>query len=53
MCIEWTAEKLKAFGKAYQEASKAGADSFKFEGNDYATRYAKYLIEYLLERFKV
>jgi hypothetical protein len=49
--IEWTVSKLKRFKKAYKAATKLGVDSFEFEDNIFVTNYAKYLIEYLAQRF--
>jgi hypothetical protein len=35
------------FRKAYESAVKANKDSFTFDGNEFVTNYAKYLLEYL------
>jgi len=43
---------LNRLKKAYDKATSESKDMFAFEGNDYITNYAKYLIEYLEERFK-
>jgi predicted GTPase len=37
---------------AYETAKKEKADSFIFEGNEYLTDYARYLLEYLDRKFK-
>jgi hypothetical protein len=39
--------KAQRLQKAYDAAVKAGADQFTFEGNEFVTNYAKYLLEYL------
>jgi len=36
----------------YERAIAAGVEAFKFEGHDVLVTYAKYLIEYLEDRFK-
>jgi len=33
--------------KAYKKALKSKSEKFEFEGNEYLTRYAGYLLEYL------
>ena len=43
---------LNRLKKAYDRATSESKDMFTFEGNDYVTNYAKYLIEYLEEKFK-
>jgi hypothetical protein len=43
---------LNRLKKAYDKATSKSKDMFTFEGNDYVTNYAKYLIEYLEEKFK-
>lgn len=41
-------ELFKEFRDEYQKASDAGAELFKFHGQDVYTAYAKYVIEYEL-----
>ncbi len=48
--IEWTQPKFRRFKAEYARQSKAGADTFSFDGNEFVTAYAKYLIEYLKMR---
>lgn len=35
------------FRKAYNQAVKENKDSFTFDGNEFVTNYAKYLLQYL------
>lgn len=49
--ITWTADKLKRLKGAYQQAVEATDDEFSFDGNQFVTNYAKYLIEYLEGQF--
>lgn len=39
--------KTKDFYKAYEKALKDGVDTFIFEGLEFYTPYAKYLLEYI------
>lgn len=52
--INWTPEKLKRFKAAHlragQELGPQGV--FTFEGHEFLVSYAKYLIEFLDEKFK-
>lgn len=50
--IEFDKEKLKRLKHVYEKAIELQQDSFWFEGNEYLTSYAKYLIEYLETKFK-
>jgi len=50
--VEFNAENFKAFRKRYNEAIRDSENSFMFEGNEYLTSYAKYVIEYLEPKFK-
>ena len=43
---------LNRLKKAYEKATSESKDMFTFESNDYVTNYAKYLNEYLEEKFK-
>ncbi len=45
--ILFTIKKKEALRKAYEEAVAQGQDSFTFEGTQYLTEYAKYLLEHL------
>ncbi len=49
--ITWTAEMLMRFRGAYKEATEAETEQFTFDGNEFVTMYAKYLIEYLEAQF--
>lgn len=49
--INWTREMLARFKKRYQQAVDKSEEQFNFDGNDFVTDYAKYLIEYLDEVF--
>jgi hypothetical protein len=48
--VTFTANKLKAFKKAYKKAKPK--EVFVFEGNEYLKEYAGYLIQYLEPKFK-
>lgn len=39
-----TAQRLR---KAYQQAKKENKETFTFEGHEFVTQYAYYLLEYL------
>ena len=45
--INWTLPMLKRFKKEYQKAVSNKSDLFTFDGNEFVTGYAKYLLEYL------
>jgi hypothetical protein len=45
--VEFTPRKREQLRAAYNEARDAGEDVFVFEGREYVTDYAKYLLEYL------
>lgn len=45
--LSWTTKQFIAFKKAYSSAVNQDYESFFFEGNEFFTSYAKYLIEYL------
>jgi hypothetical protein len=49
--LTWTKDKLKRFKKVYSKAVAENEESFFFEGNEFVTGYAKYLIEYLSPKF--
>lgn len=49
--IIFTAEKRDELRAAYEAATERGDDQFEFEGNDFVTSYAKYLIQYLDMKF--
>ncbi len=50
--IEWTPDKLMKFKAAYAGAIIGKHNSFEFQGNEYDTGYAKYLMEYLDDQFE-
>lgn len=50
--VEWNRPKLERFKQAYKHAVANGLGMFHFDGNDFVTGYAKYLIEYLENRLK-
>jgi hypothetical protein len=50
--VEFDQPKLKLFKAAYAKAVEAKQDSFWFEGHEFLTSYAKYVIEYLEGLFK-
>ena len=49
--IEFTPEKLAKLKKAYEQARKDKKVVFTFEGYEYAIEYAKWLINYLEQKF--
>jgi hypothetical protein len=48
--VNFTPAKVRALRKAYEQAKKAGKDTFLFETRTLLTRYAHYLLEYLESR---
>lgn len=49
--IEFTPEKAEQLRKAYNKAVEEKKDSFVFQGDEFVTSYAKYLLEYLDMQF--
>lgn len=45
--INFTPDQYRAFKKRYNKAVKAKENSFMFEGREFVTAFAKYLLEYL------
>ena len=45
--VNWSLTDFKYFKRAYARANNGGIEQFKFQGNDFVTGYAKYLIQYL------
>lgn len=50
--VEFDADKYHGLRRAYATAVDDNQDRFLFEGNEYATSYAKYLLEYLTTKFE-
>ena len=54
--VNWNRPKLDRLKLAYKAAvagqEKTGDDVFLFEGQEYVIGYARYLIEYLGEKFR-
>lgn len=50
--MTFTLDTYKRFKLQYQNASKGGLKQFKFEGYDFLTDYAKYLLQYLKPKFE-
>lgn len=48
--IEFTRPKMKRFQKAYDLAVKEGKETFTFDGHEWLTQYAKYVLEYLNDK---
>jgi hypothetical protein len=48
--IEWTREKRDAFRSAYERANANKEHVFTFEGHEFFTGYAMYLLQYLNQR---
>lgn len=49
--IEFDRTKYNRLQKAYERAVVQGLDVFTFEGKEFVTSYAKYLLEYLKNHF--
>lgn len=45
--VVFTLKKLERFEKRYKKAVADGEETFEFEGHEYVTAYAKYLIAFL------
>ncbi len=45
--LEFDREKTESLRKAYDVSIRSNFKSFQFEGNEYLTAYAGYLLEYL------
>lgn len=50
--INFDFNKLKDLKRHYKKAVEDNKESFIFNGDEYLTSYAKYVIEYLESRFK-
>lgn len=50
--VYFTKEKFDRFLIAYKRAVDQKKDSFLFDGQEYLTSYAKYVIEYLKSKYK-
>jgi len=50
--INFTEKKYKELKQLYKIACDTGKDIFTFEDNELLTAYAKYLIQYLSEKFE-
>ena len=48
--ITWTVQRVYAFKRAYFNAVNHSQSQFTFDGKQFVTAYAKYLIEYLAQR---
>lgn len=51
--ITWTVPMVHRFEKAYESALRNKQKEFKFDDNEFVTNYAKYLLEYLKDEFKL
>lgn len=51
--VAWTPEMTQRFAARYREAVSEKRLVFVFEGNEYVTAYAKYLLEYLVGVFEL
>lgn len=49
--LVFTPESLVTLKRYYAKAKLEGADTFMFNGNEFVTGYAKYLIEFLEAAF--
>lgn len=50
--INFDRDKLRQLKTHYNKAVKANKESFIFNGDEYLTAYAKYVIEYLSSQFE-
>ena len=50
--ISFTPESFKNFKSDYNSAVENNQEMFVFDGNDFLTSYAKYVIEYLKTKFE-
>ncbi len=50
--ISFTKGDFDSFKKMYESAKKNGSETFSFNGRAFNVSYAKYLIEYLEDKFK-
>ncbi len=50
--VTFDGEVLKRFKVAYDNAVASDSADFVFENNEFLTEYARYLIEYLEQKFK-
>jgi hypothetical protein len=50
--ISFNKESFKNFKTEYNSAVKNNHEMFVFDGNDFLTSYAKYVIEYLKTKFE-
>jgi hypothetical protein len=50
--ISFTPESFKNFKTDYNSAVENNHEMFVFDGNDFLTSYAKYVIEYLKTKFE-
>ena len=49
--VEFTQSSFEKFKGGYNKAIENGEEYFMYEGEEYFTGYAKYLIEYLANHF--
>jgi hypothetical protein len=47
----WNKARLARFENSYNAARARNADAFEFDGHEFITSYAKYLIRYLHDEF--
>lgn len=50
--ITFTPESFRSFKKLWAVSAQQGDEQFTFEGHEFLTAYAKYLIEYIETRKK-
>ena len=51
--VPFTRDSLRRLRKAHKQAKESKNTSFYFDGNEYLTAYAGYVIEYLEIEFKL
>jgi hypothetical protein len=50
--LQWTRPMLTRFEKEHRKARDTRLDKFTFDGHDFDTSYAQYLIEFLKTEFQ-
>lgn len=51
--VYFDTDKISLMKKAYEKAKEKQQESFMFDGDEYLTAYAKYLLQYLEQLTKI
>ena len=51
--VYWSFDQWVSFIKTYKKSVKEGKESFFYEGQEFVTAYAKYMVEYYNERLPI